>query len=227
MPCIFSRQSSSMPGPSIIMPSTPSTLQANYAILPRENQSVFSPTLHVASVNKIEMNSVIIRLPGQGPLPVKKGEKKTYIFPSISVSFQDLAGLFWSSYGSIHGIIMQLAVDKKRKEKESMLFSSPTPKPSICLRHVHPNIQMYRWKLTHLHLFLHERWEEWLLITRKFHICMMIRNTFDTSQAILMKTCPTFLRLHSKKNNLYESTAVWLDPLHTAGGPGIREREAN
>lgn len=87
MPCIFSRQSSSMPGPSIIMPSTPSTLQANYAILPRENQSVFSPTLHVASVNKIEMNSVIIRLSGQGPLPVKKKKKKHIFFPpSLSLS---------------------------------------------------------------------------------------------------------------------------------------------
>lgn len=151
---------------------------------------------------------------------ISSGKGKKNIF---SLHLSSLAGLFWSSYGSIHGI-KQLALDEQKRNRPSALFSSPTPTPSIYLRHVHPNIQMYRWKLAHLHLFLHERREEWLLITRKFHICMMSRNTFDTSRAILMKTCPTFLHLHSKKNNLYESTAVWLDPLHTAGVPGIPER---
>lgn len=211
-----------MPGPSIIMPSTPYFMQANYAILPRENQSVFSPTLHVASVNKIEMNSVIIRLSGQGPLPVKNGKKQTYF--SLHLCLLPGFGRFILVKLWLHPRYNNAAGSRQKKKKKNMLFLSPTPKPSIYLRHVHPNIQMYRWKLTRLHLFLHERQEEWLLITRKFHICMMIRNTFDTSQAILMKTCPTFLRLHSKKKNLYESTAVWLDPLHTADE---REREAN
>ncbi len=135
-----------------------------------ENHSIFSPTLHAASVNKIEMNSVIIRLSGQGPYLAERGKK--HIFPPSLVFGRFILVKLW-----LHPRYKAAGTrrTKKKQTKRAVFITNPH---AIDLSETRtPNIQMYRWKLAHLHLFLHERREEWLLITRKFHICMMSRLT--------------------------------------------------
>ncbi len=180
-----------------------------------ENHSIFSPTLHAASVNKIEMNSVIIRLSGQGPYLAER--EKKHIFPPSLVFGRFILVKLW-----LHPRYKAAGTrrTKKKQTKRAVFITNPhaidlsetrTPK--------HTDVQMKARTPTPI-----PSWTPGGVTFNYQKVPYLHDESFDTSRAILMKTCPTFLHLHSKKNNLYESTAVWLDPLHTAGVPGIPER---
>ncbi len=180
-----------------------------------ENHSIFSPTLHAASVNKIEMNSVIIRLSGQGPY-LAEGEKNIF-------------SLHLSVFGRF--ILVKLWLHPRYKAAGTRRTKKKTDQ-ACCFHHQPPRhrsiwdtyTQTYRCTDESSHTYTYSFMNAGRSDFNYQKVPYLHDESFDTSRAILMKTCPTFLHLHSKKNNLYESTAVWLDPLHTAGVPGIPER---